>query len=235
MKKIEELKYRLNSVEALTILKRTMPYDHLSSLLKIPPTALSRYVNGHVVPSLETAKAIYSIFKKEYLIREVNSRLVVDEFGAIDSSQIIHNPTILKHIVMAEYEKMNSMKIDKVLTLEADGIPVAYQIASMLGREVAVARKVKKLGVRDFIEIKQVFESGTYRYIYLPKGSIKKGDYVLITDDIVRTGATIKALMSLCKEVKANVSGVFTIIALKKINEKLEEELGVPVISFTTL
>ncbi|MEM1677114.1 MAG: phosphoribosyltransferase family protein, partial [Nitrososphaerota archaeon] len=157
------------------------------------------------------------------------------EFGAIDSSQIIHNPTILKHIVMAEYEKMNSMKIDKVLTLEADGIPVAYQIASMLGREVAVARKVKKLGVRDFIEIKQVFESGTYRYIYLPKGSIKKGDYVLITDDIVRTGATIKALMNLCKEVKANVSGVFTIIALKKINEKLEEELGVPVISFTTL
>ncbi|MEM4038795.1 MAG: phosphoribosyltransferase family protein, partial [Nitrososphaerota archaeon] len=135
----------------------------------------------------------------------------------------------------AEYEKMNSMKIDKVLTLEADGIPVAYQIASMLGREVAVARKVKKLGVRDFIEIKQVFESGTYRYIYLPKGSIKKGDYVLITDDIVRTGATIKALMNLCKEVKANVSGIFTIIALKKINEKLEEELGVPVISFTTL
>lgn len=235
MKKIEELKYRLNSVEALMILKRTTSYDRLSSLLKIPPTALSRYVNGHVVPSLETAKAIYSIFKKEYLIKEVNSRLVVDEFGAIDSSQIIHDPTILKHIVMAEYEKMNSMKIDKVLTLEADGIPVAYQIASMLGREAAVARKAKKLGVRDFIEIKQVFESGTYRYIYLPKGSIKRGDYVLISDDIVRTGATIKALMNLCREVKANVSGVFTIIALKKMNEKLEEELGVPVISFTTL
>lgn len=235
MKKAEELSYRLYSIEALRTLKKLMSYEQLSSILQIPSTALSRYVNGHVIPSLETARSIISVFKKEYLIKEVNNRIVIDEFGAVDSSMIIYDPVFLKHLIFSEYEKINSVKVDKVLTLEADGIPVAYQMASILGKEVAVARKAKKLGIRDFIEIKQVFESGTYRYIYLPRNAIRKGEYILLTDDIIRTGATIRALVNLCKEARANVSGIFSIISLKKIHTKLEEELDIPVISFIEL
>jgi len=235
MKKAEELNYRLYSVEALRILKRIMSYDKLSSILNIPPTALSRYVNGHVIPSLETARLILNTFKREYLIKEVNNRIVVDEFGAVDSSMIIYDPVLLKHLIISEYEKINSVKIDKVLTLETDGVPVAYQIASMLGKEVAVARKAKKLGIRDFLEIKQVFESGTYRYIYISRSAIKKGEYVFLTDDIIRTGATIRALVNICKEAKANVSGIFAVISLKKMHAKLEDELGIPVNSFIEL
>ena len=235
MKKAEELSYRLHSVEALKILKRIMSYDKLSSMLNIPPTALSRYVNGHVIPSLETARSILNIFKREYLIKEVNNRILVDEFGAVDSSMIIYDPVLLKHLIISEYEKINSVKIDKVLTLETDGVPVAYQIASMLGKEVAVARKAKKLGIRDFLEIKQVFESGIYRYIYISRNAIRKGEYVFLTDDIIRTGATIRALVNLCKEAKANVSGIFAVISLKKMHTKLEDELGIPVNSFIEL
>ena len=235
MKKIEELTYRLHSIEVLRILKKMMPYNELSSMLNIPPTALSRYVNGHVIPSFETAHLIFNIFKKEYLIKEINNRITVDEFGAIDNSSIIYDPVFLKNLIMSEYEKINSVKIDKVLTLEADGIPVAYQIASILGKGVAVARKAKGLGAREFIEIKQVFESGTYRYIYLHKNAIKRGEYVFLADDIIRTGATMRALVSLCREAKANVSGIFTIISLGKIRSRLEGELGIPVISFVEL
>lgn len=235
MKKIEELKYRVSSVEALTILKKMMSYEQLSSMLDIPPTALSRYVNGHVIPSLETSRMIFNVFKREYLNKEVSRRVSIDEFGAVDSNMIIYDPVFLKYMILAEYEKVNAVKVDKVLTIEADGIPVAYQVASILGKDVAVARKAKKLGVRDFLEIKQVFESGTYRYIYLPKNSIKRGEYVLLTDDIIRTGATARALVNLCKEVKANISGIFTIIALKKMNAKLEAELNIPVITCVEL
>ncbi|MEN2975070.1 MAG: phosphoribosyltransferase family protein [Candidatus Caldarchaeales archaeon] len=235
MKKIEELKYRVSSVEALTILKKMMSYEQLSSMLDIPPTALSRYVNGHVIPSLETSRMIFNVFKREYLNKEVSRRVSIDEFGAVDSNMIIYDPIFLKYMILAEYEKVNAVKVDKVLTIEADGIPVAYQVASILGKDVAVARKAKKLGVRDFLEIKQVFESGTYRYIYLPKNSIKRGEYVLLTDDIIRTGATARALVNLCKEVKANISGIFTIIALKKMNAKLEAELNIPVITCVEL
>jgi adenine phosphoribosyltransferase len=235
MKKFEELAYRLHSIEALRILKKTMSYNELSSMLNIPPTALSRYVNGHVIPSLETARLILNIFKKKYLIMEVKNRIIFDEFGVLNNSLIIYDPVLLKYIILSEYERINSVKVDKVLTFETDGIPVAYQIASILGKEVAVAKKTKEIGVREFIEIKQVFNSGMYRYIYLPKNTIKRGDYVLLADDIIRTGATIKALINLCNKAKANVSGIFTVISLRKMCAKLEEELRVPVISFIEL
>ncbi|RSN75742.1 helix-turn-helix domain-containing protein [Candidatus Methanodesulfokora washburnensis] len=235
MKKFEELAYRLHSIEALRILKKTMSYNELSSMLNMPPTALSRYVNGHVIPSLETARLILNIFKKKYLIMEVKNRIIFDEFGVLNNSLIIYDPVLLKYIILSEYERINSVKVDKVLTFETDGIPVAYQIASILGKEVAVAKKTKEIGVREFIEIKQVFNSGMYRYIYLPKNTIKRGDYVLLADDIIRTGATIKALINLCNKAKANVSGIFTVISLRKMCAKLEEELRVPVISFIEL
>jgi len=219
----------------LRLLKARMSYRELSSMLDVPPTALSRYVNGHVIPGLEVARSIFNILKKKYLIAEVRNRIIVDEFGVVDNSFIIYDPVLLKYIILSEYEKIDSVKIDRVLTMETDGIPVAYQIASILGKEVAVARKSKEIGVRKFIEIKQVFESGTYRYIYLHKDALRRGEYVLLADDIIRTGATIRALINLCKEARANVSSIFTVISIGKMRERLEEELGVPVISFMEL
>jgi len=58
-------------------LNRIMSYDKLSSMLNIPLTALSKYVNGHIIPSLETTHLIFNIFKREYLMNEVNNRIVV--------------------------------------------------------------------------------------------------------------------------------------------------------------
>ncbi|MCD6236150.1 MAG: helix-turn-helix domain-containing protein [Thaumarchaeota archaeon] len=235
MKRLEELWYRMNSIEALRLLKKQMSYDQLSSLINLPPTVLSRYINGHVLPSLEKSKTILAIFKREYLLEEVKRRLERDEVGAIDTSRIIYDPLILKQIIMTESEKIMGFKVDKVMTMESDGIPVAYQLASMLGTEIAVARKSKKLGIKEFVEVKQIFESGAYRYIYLPKGRVRKGDYILLVDDIIRTGGTMKALVSICNELKANISGIFSVIALKQAKEKLIEELNIPIESFITI
>jgi adenine phosphoribosyltransferase len=108
MKKFEEFTYRLNSIEALRILKTRMSYKELSSMLNIPPTALSRYVNGHVIPGLEIARSIFNLLKKKYLISEVRNRIIIDEFGVIDNSFIIYDPVLLKYIVLSEYERVNS-------------------------------------------------------------------------------------------------------------------------------
>ncbi|MCC6024314.1 MAG: helix-turn-helix domain-containing protein [Thaumarchaeota archaeon] len=235
MRRLDELWYRLNSIEALRMLKKHMSYEKLSSILGLPPAVLSRYVNGHVLPSPEKSRAIIAAFKREFLLDEVKRRLARDEVGAIDTSEIIHDPLILKQIVLAELEKLMGFKVDRVMTMESDGIPVAYQLASILGVGLAIARKSKKIGVRDFVEVKQIFESGAYRYIYLPKGLVKKGEYVLLVDDIIRTGGTMRAMITLCKELKANISGMFSIIALRGVKEKLMEEFNIPIESFITI
>ncbi len=235
MRKLEELQYRMSSVEVLKLLKGQMSYGKLSGLMSLPPTVLSRYINGHVVPNLEKARTIISVFKREFLLDEVKRRLSKDEVGAIDTSQIIHDPLLLKQIILAESEKLMGFKIDKVITMESDGIPVAYQLASIFGTRIAIARKSKKIGIRDFVEVKQIFESGAYRYIYLPRGLIGKGEYVLLVDDIIRTGGTMRALVTLCHEIKANISGMFSIIALRGAKEKLMEDFNIPIETFITI
>jgi len=235
LRRLDELWYRLNSIEALRMLKKHMSYERLSSILGLPPAVLSRYVNGHVLPSPEKSRAIMAAFKREFLLDEVRRRLARDEVGAIDTGEIIHDPLLLKQIVLAELEKLMGFKVDRVMTMESDGIPVAYQLASILGVGLAIARKSKKIGVRDFVEVKQIFESGAYRYIYLPKGLVKKGEYVLLVDDIIRTGGTMRAMIALCKELKANISGMFSIIALRGVKERLMEEFNIPIESFITI
>jgi adenine/guanine phosphoribosyltransferase-like PRPP-binding protein len=235
LKRLDELGYRLNSIEALRMLKRHMSYERLSSILGLPPAVLSRYVNGHVLPSAEKSRAIMAAFKREFLLDEVRRRLAKDEVGAIDTSEIIHDPLLLKQIVLAELEKLMGFKVDNVMTMESDGIPVAYQLASTLGVGLAIARKSKKIGVREFVEVRQIFESGAYRYIYLPKGLVKKGEYVLLVDDIIRTGGTMRAMIALCNELRANISGMFSIIALRGVKERLMEEFNIPIESFITI
>lgn len=235
MKRLEELWYRMNSIEALKLLKKQMSYEQLSAMINLPPTVLSRYINGHVLPSMEKSKIILSVFKREFLLEEIKRRLARDEVGAIDTSQVIYDPLLLKQIIVTESEKIMGFKVDKVMTMESDGIPVAYQLASVLGTEVVVARKSKKLGIKDFVEVKQIFESGAYRYIYLPKGRIKRGEYIFLVDDIIRTGGTMRALVSLCNKLKANISGIFSIIALRNAKNKLMEELNIPIESSVTI
>ncbi|RLG59411.1 adenine phosphoribosyltransferase [Candidatus Geothermarchaeota archaeon] len=235
MNKVEEVNYRIAAIEALQILKKSLSYRELAAMMDLSPTVLSRYVNGHVIPSLEKARKIFELYKREYIVKTVKRRIFRDEVGAVDTSGIISDSILLKGIILSEYNKFRGFKIDKVLTMEADGIPVAVQFGLIFGVDLAVARKSKKVGVRNFIEIKQVFESGAYRYIYLPKGALNKNEYVLIVDDIIRTGATIRALAKLCKIAKANISGVFSIISIGSSAEKLKEELMCPVESFITL
>jgi len=235
LRKLEELRYRLWAVDLLKLLKRRTSYGQLSGLTGLPPTVLSRYINGHVLPNLEKARGIISVFKREFLSEEVRRRLSRDEVGGIDTSQIINDPLLLRAIILAEYEKLLGFKIDKVITMESDGIPVAYQLASLFGTSIAIARKSKKIGVRVFVEVKQIFESGAYRYIYLPKELISRGEYVLLVDDIIRTGGTMKALVTLCHRIKANISGAFSIIALRNAKEKLMEEFNIPIEAFITL
>lgn len=234
LRRAEELRFRMESAEALRILKGRMRYSELSPQLGLPPTVLSRYVNGLVVPSLEVARRIMALFRSE-LSREVESRIRRDDVGGVDVTDITHDPSLLRHVVESQREWFSGLKVDYVMTMESDGIPVAYQFAEALGTRMAVVRKSKKLGIRDFVEARQVFESGAYRYIYLPRKAARRGDYALLVDDVIRTGATVKAMAMLCGAVRSNVAGVFSVVGFRQALDRLREDLRVPVASFITL
>jgi adenine/guanine phosphoribosyltransferase-like PRPP-binding protein len=55
---------------------------------------------------------------------------------------------------------------------------------------------------------------GKLMSLYLPKRSIKKGERLLIVDDVIRSGETQRALLRLAKKMNAQIAGLFAVVAV---------------------
>jgi adenine phosphoribosyltransferase len=75
------------------------------------------------------------------------------------------------------------------------------------------------------------------KYLYLPKAALRKGEHVLIVDDMVRSGTTIEALTRMSERAKSKIVGVFAIASVDQSMAKLKSRLGLtcPIESLVTL
>ena len=79
-----------------------------------------------------------------------------------------------------------------------------------------VAKRNKEVGVKAFLDETFILgkDSGVTVTLYIPKDIIKKRDSVLVVDDMIKNGDTQEALVTLVKKAKAEISGVFSLIAV---------------------
>jgi adenine phosphoribosyltransferase len=89
-------------------------------------------------------------------------------------------------------------------------------VANALGVNLTVAKRNKEVGVKAFLDETYILgrDSGVTVTLYIPKEAIKKRDSVLIVDDMIKSGETQEALVNLVKKSKAEVSGIFSLIAV---------------------
>lgn len=229
MTKLDETKTKIFAIEILKLFKQEYSYKELSSFIKLPIPVLSRYINGHVLPNLNRAKEIIEKFKKRYLIDIVMRKMNFEDSGTFDHTNLISNADLLEKIAKLVFQDFNFAKVNKILSVESDGIPLAIQVGKEFGVDTIIAKRRKEMGVKDFVEVKRVYLTGTYSYLYIPKGSIKKGEFILLIDDVIRTGSTMKAMIEICKKIGANVAGVFTIISVGDSVKNLKKKLSCPV------
>ncbi|MBS7618920.1 hypothetical protein KEJ25_10100, partial [Candidatus Bathyarchaeota archaeon] len=103
---------------------------------------------------------------------------------------------------------------------------VLTTIAQAMGVNLVIAKGSKEIGVKEFVEEAYVpTNTGMIVTLYIPKESIKKTDSVLIVDDVVRTGETQRALINLVQKCKAEVTGIYTLVA---IGDDFERKLNLP-------
>ena len=66
--------------------------------------------------------------------------------------------------------------------------------------------------------------------LYIPKDAIKKRDSVLVVDDMIKSGETQEALANLVRKARAEISGVFSLIAVgEEWKKRLKFANGAPV------
>jgi len=222
---LSDLKFRLMTIDLLRTAKKNYTYRELSGRTGLPVTVLSRYVKGHVLPSSSRAKTVWKTLEKLVgLEEELRRRIKFDEYGYFDNSSIISDPALLQQGAQYVFSRFAGRRITKVLTAAVDGIPLATLVSEALGIDMVIAKKSKEVGIRDYIEESFIpGESAMIMSLYIPRNTIKRGEGVLIVDDIIKSGETQKALINLVDKCRAEVAGVYALIG---IGDQWRQKLG---------
>ena len=128
------------------------------------------------------------------------------------------------------YEQFKDEKIDYVTGIESRGFIFGAAVAYKLGACFVPIRKPNKLPA-ETIKEEYSLEYGTDT-IEIHADALKKGDRVLVIDDLLATGGTALAACNLVKRIGAEVVASAFIIELDPLKgrEKIEAT-GVKVVS----
>ena len=107
-------------------------------------------------------------------------------------------------------------EFDFIVTAEAKGIPLGYEMARQSGKPYFVARKGTKLYMEEpfGVEVKSITTDRLqHLYLDITEANQMKGQKVLIVDDVISTGESLKALETLLEKAEANVVGKCAVLA----------------------
>ena len=106
---------------------------------------------------------------------------------------------------------------DYIITAEAKGIPLAHEMARQAGdAKYILARKGPKLYMRDIFSVTvQSITTAKEQKLYLDgaDAELMKGKKILIVDDVISTGESLKALEALVEKAGGEICGKMAILA----------------------
>lgn len=120
-----------------------------------------------------------------------------------DITPLLANPKAVRECMALLMNNLKDRKIDKVVGVESRGFFFATLIAYELGVGFVPVRKPKKLPF-DTISASYKLEYGTDT-LEVHTDAIKPGDRVLIHDDVLATGGTIKAVCELVERLGGEI------------------------------
>ena len=105
---------------------------------------------------------------------------------------------------------------DVLITAESKGIPLAYEMARQMGINYVVARKGIKVYTIDPIEVNvNSITTLSQQTLYLGRDDADKmsGRRVLIVDDVISTGESLKAIEELVNKAGGIIVGKVAVLA----------------------
>jgi len=135
-----------------------------------------------------------------------------------DITTLLKDKKAFKSAINALVGKYKNKKIDKVIAVESRGFIFGSVLAYKLGAGFVPVRKKGKLP-GETISITYELEYGSDT-LEMHSDAIEKDDKVLIVDDLLATGGTVKGVIDLIKQKECNIIGIAFLIELLFLNGK---------------
>tara|TARA_Y100000590_G_C15490220_1_gene927424 strand:- start:202 stop:774 length:573 start_codon:yes stop_codon:yes gene_type:complete len=131
----------------------------------------------------------------------------------IEKFRLLENPIALDKICFTMSEKFDLDKIDLVAGAAIGGIPISVGVGRHLNSKHIFSER---------IDGEMVFKRGF---------NVVENSNVVIVEDIITTGGSVKELIELLKKYKANISGIVCIVNRSELNI----DFGYPFISLLNM
>ncbi len=105
---------------------------------------------------------------------------------------------------------------DYIVTPEAKSIPLAYEMSRQSGKKYFVARKKPKLYMKDpvMVNVRSITTANVQTLIFDGvDGEQIKGKRVVIVDDVISTGESLRAVEALVEKFEAQIVAKAAILA----------------------
>lgn len=139
-----------------------------------------------------------------------------------DIGPLLEDKKAFRFMVKELVKRVEKLKIDKIVGIDARGFILAGVLAHELQAGMVMIRKKGKLPFKtESMEYDLEYGKAT---LEIHKDSIKKGEKVLLVDDVLATGGTMFAAAKLVEKLKGRVAGIVFLIALDYLagREKLK-------------
>ncbi len=158
--------------------------------------------------------------------------------GVVKAGNVLKVDSFLNHQMDIElmneigkefYRRFQGKSINKILTIEASGIAIAYAAALQFHVPVLFAKKSKSINIAGDTYVAEV-ESFTHKNrntVVVSKQFLGENDRVLIIDDFLANGCALQGLISIVDQAGATVEGIG--IAVEKgfqVGGQLIRDLG---------
>jgi adenine phosphoribosyltransferase len=136
-----------------------------------------------------------------------------------DVTPVLGDISLFDEVIDCFAQKFKDSKIDKIVGVEARGFFFGMPLAVKMNIPFAPIRKKGKLPAQK-IEAAYALEYGS-AIVEIHKDAIKKGERVLIVDDLLATGGTINAGVELVEKLDGIPVAAAFVISLENLNGRL--------------
>ncbi|MCT8136365.1 pur operon repressor [Anaerobacillus sp. CMMVII] len=145
--------------------------------------------------------------------------------GYLYMMDIIGNPKLMNEIGRYFATMFANKNVDVIMTMATKGIPLAYAVATYMNVPVCIVRHEHRITEGSLVSINYV--SGSTKRIQtmsLAKRSLKEGSNVVIIDDFMKAGGTIKGMINLVEEFQSHVVGIGVLVEANHAEERLVDK-----------
>ena len=156
----------------------------------------------------ETYKINIAGLERELPICPLNEKMSIGAFVMFSDVELT--------VASAKALLGKSPDFDVILTAESKGIPLAYEMSRQSGKPYVVARKSVKLYMTNPVSltVKSITTANEQTlYLSSEKAEMIRGKNVLIVDDVISTGESLKVLEKLVLYSEGDIAGKCAVLA----------------------